>query len=232
MAVNLVLNAIIEAYISFLQATEQLLKTHVINIASRFACVVVCAFVLGGLFGIAGVWLAFPVGSAVLIVIVVAIAMVRKRSVRIGPDDILGLHTDFGASPENTLWYNITSEDPVYTTESDDIFALCEDCGLDREKACRAALCLEEMVMNIVEHGFTSDDKPHSIDIRIVAKGDDLILRIRDDCELFNVREKGEAWCEDPNDAVSNFGIRMAMASAKDLTYVNTLGTNTLLITV
>ena len=232
MAVNLVLNALIEAYIGFLQATDQTLKTHVVNVASRFACVVICAFVLGGLFGINGVWLAFPVGSAVLIAAIVIIAMVRKRSIKIGPDDILGLHTDFGATLENTLWYNITSANPTYTIKEEDIFALCEKQGIDHKKACRAALCLEEMVVNIIEHGLASDDKPHSIDIKVVAKDGDVILRVRDDCELFNVREKGESWRKDPDNPERNLGIRVAMKKAKDLKYVNSLGTNTLLITV
>lgn len=187
---------------------------------------------LGGLFGINGVWLAFPVGSAVLIAAIVIIAMVRKRSIKIGPDDILGLRTDFGATSENTLWYNITSENPTYTIDAEDIFALCEKHGIDHKKAYRAALCLEEMVMNIIEHGFASDDKPHSIDVKVVAKGDDIILRVRDDCELFNVREKGESWREDPDNPECNLGIRVAMIEAKDIKYVNSLGTNTLLITV
>lgn len=232
MAVNLVLCALIDAYISILQATEQTFKTHVVNVAARFACVVVCAFVLGFLFGINGVWLAFPVGSLLLIVIIVIIAMVRKRSVIIGPDDILGLPANFGASPEDSIWLNVTSENPQYPIEMKDFFAFCEEHGFDRKKAYHAALCLEEMVTNIVEHGFSSDDKPHSIDIRIVAKDDDLILRVRDDCELFNVRKKGDAWREKPDDVTANMGIRMTMASAKDLKYVSTLGTNTLLITV
>ena len=232
MAVNLLLNALIEAYINFLQATGQTLKTHIVNVASRFACVVTCAFVLGNLFGINGVWLAFPVGSTVLILACVGIAMVRKRSVRIGPDDILGLRTNFGASSENTLWYNITSEAPDFFSAPDDVYELCERQGLSRAKAFRTSLCLEEMVGNIVQHGFTSDDKRHSIDVRIVAKDGNLILRVRDDCELFNVRKKGEAWKQDPDDVCKNFGIRMTMREAKNLQYVTTLGTNTLLITV
>ena len=232
MAVNLVLNAVIEVYINFLQATDQMIKTYISNIASRLVLVVLCALVLGGMLEINGVWMAFPVGSALFIVCAIVIAMVRTRSVKIGLVDIMGLDTDFGVSHENTLWYNITSENPIYTTETKDIYKLCESCGFERRKAYRASLCLEEMVMNIVQHGFTSDNKPHTIDIHVVAKGDDLILRIRDDCELFNVRDKGEAWKEDSEDITKNLGIRMTMASAKDLTYVNTLGTNTLLITV
>lgn len=232
MAVNLVLNAIIEAYINFLQATEQTLKTHIVNIASRFACVVACAYILGGLMGISGVWLAFPVGSLVLMAGIVVSAMVKKRSFAITPSDILGLGADFGAGPADVLWYNVTSENPVYPIDSQDIYTFCEEHGFERKKAFHAALCLEEMVANIIEHGFTSDDKPHSVDIRIVAKSDELILRVRDDCVLFNVREKGEMWMENPDDITKNIGIRLTMASAKDLKYMNTLGTNTLLIIV
>ena len=232
MAVNLVLNALIEAYINFLQATSQMLKTYIVNVLSRFACVVICAFALGGLFGINGVWLAFPVGSAVLIAAAVVAAMVRKRTIKIGPNDILGLRDDFGAAPEDTLWFNVGDEKPDYSAMKKGVYALCEKHGFDRRKAYRAALCLEEMVNNVVEHGFKSDGKPHSIDIRVVVKDDDLILRVRDDCELFNVRAKGEAWMEKPDDVTRNIGIRLTMASAKDLQYANTLGTNTLIITV
>ena len=232
MAVNLVLNAFIEEYINQLQATEQTVKTHLVNIASRFVCVVTCAFVLGSLFGIKGVFLAFPVASLLLIAFVVIATMIHKRSIAITPMDILGLPDDFGVAPEDTLCYNITSEDPRYPIETQDIYAFCEDHGFDRRKAFRFALCLEEMVTNIIEHGFTKDDKQHSIDVRLVAKGDELILRVRDDCVRFNVKEKGENWKERPDDVVKNIGIRMTMAMAKDLKYVNTLGTNTLLITV
>lgn len=231
-AVNIVLNALIEAYVNFLQATEQMFRTYVITIAIRFVLIVAVSYLMGYLFGIYGVWLSSIVSSLIVIGAVVVIAMVRKRSIKIGPDDILGLRTDFGATPENTLWYNITSDNPKYTTETEDIYELCERCGLEKQKAFRVALCLEEMVTNIIDYGFSSDGKPHSIDIRIVAKNDDLILRIRDDCELFNVREKGEAWMENPEDITKNLGIRLTMASARDLKYVNTLGTNTLLITV
>lgn len=231
-AVNIVLNALIEAYVNFLQATEQMFRTYVITIAIRFVLIVAVSYLMGYLFGIYGVWLSSIVSSLIVIGAVVVIAMVRKRSIKIGPDDILGLRTDFGATPENTLWYNITSDNPKYTTETEDIYELCERCGLEKQKAFRVALCLEEMVTNIIDYGFSSDGKPHSIDIRIIAKNDDLILRIRDDCELFNVREKGEAWMENPEDITKNLGIRLTMASARDLKYVNTLGTNTLLITV
>ena len=207
-------------------------RTYVITIAIRFVLIVAVSYLMGYLFGIYGVWLSSIVSSLIVIGAVVVIAMVRKRSIKIGPDDILGLRTDFGATPENTLWYNITSDNPKYTTETEDIYELCERCGLEKQKAFRVALCLEEMVTNIIDYGFSSDGKPHSIDIRIIAKNDDLILRIRDDCELFNVREKGEAWMENPEDITKNLGIRLTMASARDLKYVNTLGTNTLLITV
>ena len=159
-----------------------------------------------------------------MIIAVVVVAMACRHSFAITPDDILGLGADFGAQPEDALWFNFTSANPVYPIKTKDIYALCESHGFDRRKAYRSALCLEEMVTNIIDHVFSSDKKPHSIDVRIVAKGDELILRVRDDCELFNVKEKGATWKEKPDDIASNIGIRMTMASAKDLKYINTPG--------
>ena len=48
---------------------------------------------------------------------------------------------------------------------------------------------MEEMAGNVVRHGFSKDNKRHSADIRVVHKGDEIILRIRDNCSAFNPSE-------------------------------------------
>ena len=53
-----------------------------------------------------------------------------------------------------------------------------------------AGLFLEEMAGNVVEHGFTKDDKKHTVDIRVVHKNEDVILRIKDDCVPFDPGER------------------------------------------
>ena len=232
MAVNLILQAITDSYISFLQATEQMRKTHIVNIASRFVCVTACALILGFAFGIKGVWIAFPVGSLLLLAAIAVHAAIRRKSAVVSLNDILGLPNDFGAEDRDILCYTIRSFDEGHTSRKKEIYEFCEAHDFPRKKAYHAALCLEEMVRNTVEYGFSMDKKQHSVDVRIVAKDEDLILRVRDDCPLFNVKEKGQIWKENPGDPTAHIGIRLTIAAAKDFKYINTLGTNSLIITV
>jgi len=86
------------------------------------------------------------------------------------------------------------------------------------------------MAGNIVEHGFTKDDKEHSVDVRVVHKGDDVILRLKDDCVPFDPAER--RMLQDPDDPAKNIGIRMVFRLAKDVQYQSILGLNVLTIRV
>ena len=74
------------------------------------------------------------------------------------------------------------------------------------------------------------DHKRHSIDIRVVHKDDDVILRIRDDCVPFNPRERKAL--TDPHDILKNAGIRIVYQIAKSVEYQNLLGLNVLTIRI
>ena len=66
--------------------------------------------------------------------------------------------------------------------------------------------------------------------IRLVISNGELILRFRDSCRLFNIREKYDS--VDQKDMTSNIGIRIVMRMATDVTYVNTLKLNTTIIKI
>ena len=86
-------------------------------------------------------------------------------------------------------------------------------------------------VNGIVSSYFASNyQKRHSIDIRVVHKDDDIILRIRDDCVPFNPRERKAL--TDPNDILKNAGIRIVYQIAKSVDYQNLLGLNVLTIRI
>ena len=102
--------------------------------------------------------------------------------------------------------------------------------GIDRRRAFFSGLCLEEMAGNVVLHGFTKDRRPHSLDIRVSHKGDDVILRLRDDCVAFNPLERARIM--DTDDGMKNVGIRLAHKIAKDFRYQNLLGLNVLLMRI
>jgi anti-sigma regulatory factor (Ser/Thr protein kinase) len=87
---------------------------------------------------------------------------------------------------------------------------------------------VEEMAGNIVSHGFRKDRKSHSVDLRVAYKGEDLILRIKDDCIPFDPSERQKIL--DPEDVTKNIGIRMVFSLARDIRYQNILGMNALTI--
>ena len=97
------------------------------------------------------------------------------------------------------------------------------------EIAYYLSLCIEEMAGNIIKFGF-SDGKKHDIDLRLIRKEDELIVRIRDDCRLFNPKEWLEIHSED--EKTKNIGIRMINQIAKDFNYINTLDMNNLIIRI
>lgn len=109
---------------------------------------------------------------------------------------------------------------------AEEVHAFCRDRGLDERTAHMSALCLEEMAGNVVEHGFTKDRKPHSVDIRVVHTKNHVILRLRDDCVPFDPAER-EAM-RDPEDPAKNVGIRMVYSIAEKIEYQNLLGLNVL----
>ena len=77
----------------------------------------------------------------------------------------------------------------------------------------------------------TRDDKNHILDIRLVYKEGELILRFRDDCPNFDPRKQYETIFR--NDDVSRMiGARMIIAKAKDVSYTSMLDLNNLIIRI
>ena len=86
------------------------------------------------------------------------------------------------------------------------------------------------MVVNVIDHGFTKDKKNHSVDVRVVCKNDEVILRIKDDCVPFDPKERNHL--TEGGDAVSNIGIRTVYSIANDINYQNLFGLNVLTIRI
>ena len=82
-----------------------------------------------------------------------------------------------------------------------------------------------------IEYGFAEGEE-HSIDIRIIAKDNELILRVRDDSRPFNIVERYRMVSMEDKNPTKNIGIRMVMNMSSDVKYVSTLGTNNLIIRI
>ena len=96
--------------------------------------------------------------------------------------------------------------------------------GIDKRRSYYAGLAAEEMVCNVIDHGFTKDKKDHSADVRVVCKDNDVILRIKDDCVPFDPQERNRL--TEGGDAASNIGIRTVYSIASSIKYQNMFGLN------
>ena len=113
----------------------------------------------------------------------------------------------------------------------DRVLDFCGEKGISGKISYLTALTVEEIAMSIVQHGFTRDDKDHILDIRLVYKEGELILRFRDDCPNFDPRKQYETIFR--NDDMSRMvGAKIIIAKAKDISYTSMLDLNNLVIRI
>ena len=110
---------------------------------------------------------------------------------------------------------------------------LCDFCrarGLDARTSMLIGLCVEEMTVNVIRHGFTKDKSDHNVDVRLVIDRDARIIRIRDNCVHFDPTKYVEL--HPSGDPAGHIGLRMVMGMVKEANYVNSLGLNNLTLTI
>ena len=106
----------------------------------------------------------------------------------------------------------------------------CKAHSLDDRRAYHMALAVEEMAGNVIEHGFSKDSRKHSLDVRVIKKSDGYILRIRDDCYMFDPVKQMELFSD--KDILRHIGLRMVFGTAKDVKYTSILKLNNLLVRI
>ena len=137
---------------------------------------------------------------------------------------------DFGVSPGDEISADIRNQKEVMDF-SQRAWNFCAEKGESERITYLTSLAVEEMANNVIEHGFTKDNKKHMLNARIVHKEDELIIRMRDNCVSFDPRKKYEQIFEN-DDPGSNCGIKMIMAEASDVRYTTMFNLNNLLIRI
>ena len=216
---------------NYLTALGNKRGAYLINIGNELVSLVACAYVLGQLFGIDGVWAAYAAGQMLTTAVFVLLGLLRRNTDDKGTEKLLFLPKGFGVPAEDCVSVTVTGMDGVVGL-SQTIWDFCQAHGVDRRRCYLSSLCIEEMAGNTVLHGFVKDGKKHSVDIRVILSGNDILLRLRDDCRRFDLKEKVKNWTPDPEHPEENIGIRMVLGLAKDVAYTNTMNMNNLLITI
>ena len=211
---------------NYLQACGHNLYVNILSVFDGFFAMVIPSVILAPSMGAMGVWIANPIGIILTLLLSLGYACVFNRRFPRG-EDFLMLRKSFGVPQQDRLDIPIHSISDVAAT-SEKVQEFCAAHGLDGQTSYYAALCLEEMAGNVVDHGFIKDNKNHMGEAHVVIKDGRVMLRLKDDCIPFDPMERAEQMKDD--DPLRKIGIRMVMKIARDITYQNLMGLNVLTI--
>ena len=227
--ITMPLGLICQAWLNYGQVSKKQVFTHSLAAVDGMICPCLAMLALVPLCGMNGVYYSLITNGIVTVIYPVIYAVVVNRGIPKSRDELLMIPDSFGTSKEDRLDISLTTDEEVVRI-SKQVQDFCIRKGLDERRAYLSGLFLEEMASNIVDHGFELDKKDHSVDVRVVYKNGDVILRLKDDCLPFNPQEF--ASIVDPEDVTKNIGVRMVYSMASDITYQNILGLNVLTIRI
>ena len=211
------------------QASGKQGLVHLLSLLDGVVCVAGFTALLIRSVGMNSVYIANVLNGIVTTLVVIGYAWLNKKRFPRNMEQLMVIPDSFGAPDHERMDLSVKNmEDVVSIVEQVQTF--CLEHGIDKRRAYLAGLSMEEMAGNIVDHGFTKDKKRHSVDVRVVHKDSDVILRIKDDCVPFDPGERQKL--AEGDDATKNIGIRMVFKIARDVQYQNILGLNVLTIRI
>ena len=219
------------SYVNYIQGIGKATLASVTGFLLEGACLVLSALALVPLAGADAVWLAFPVTQVVMLIYNLAVIAVMRRKLGLRSgflDAMLLLPASFDVPAEDQLDYSITSMEEVNAL-SVAVGDFCAQHGCDPRRRYLMSLSVEEMAGNVIQHGFV-DGKPHSVDVRVLKKGEDYLLRIRDDCLIFDPTNQVQLFSD--SDPAHHIGLRMILGMARDIRYTCVMKLNNLLVRI
>ncbi len=221
---SLPFHAIVYNFNNYLMAVKRLRFCNIYSFMIECGNIVLITFLMLQIMGYHGAWVSKVITMMILSAIA-AFYVYRNGEGKTYRDKMFLLPESFGFSPYYEIAISATSTGEIIDLSRVAVaFAL--EHGADMKRAKTFGLVTEELAILFTEHGF-NDGKPHNINARLIAKGDDLIIRMRDDCKPFNLTEYYKIVRDDIEHCA---GMAIIMNKSKDVQYTNTLGTNNLIV--
>ena len=177
-------------------------------------------------------WVSFPVTQVILLFMTAGYIAFVNRRLGIRPKGfysrVLLLPNSFDVPDEDRIDRTITTHEEVIAL-SKAAWTFCENHGCDARRTYAISLAVEEMAANTVLEGFRPG-KHNSIDMRIIKKGNEFIVRIRDDCLIFDPVKQLELYSDKV--PMHHIGLRLVIGMAKDVQYTAALKLNNLVVRV
>ena len=221
---SIIFHSIVYNFNSYLMPIKRIKFCCLYSFLIEFGSIVPITFIMLKLIGYQAAWYSKVISMAVVSLVAVIYILCRGKG-RSFSDKMLLLPESFGIPPED----EISSE---YSTvqELNELSMVAVTFAVEHKaeekRARQFGLVVEELAKILSDQGL-ADGKEHHIYIRLVAKDGDLIVRLRDDCKLFNIAEYEQLLRDRNEDVISP---KIIMDIAKEFQYSSTFGVNTIIV--
>ena len=218
------------AFINYMQGMKRMIIADIFCFLQNFVYIVIPALLLFNVFDldIMSVWLAFVICETLVLLTIFCIAAFKKHGFPCHAKDFLFLKEPFGVDETNLLNLSVSDEESIGAAGE----AVCAFCKSKNETDDNSQLLgqfVDELCRHITRFGF-HDSKKHSIDIRVIRLDKGWSLRVRDNCQKFDVIE----WINlhENEDETQHAAIRTVCNKAKSIKYLSTMDLNNITVTI
>ncbi|OON84981.1 hypothetical protein BXO88_14750 [Oribacterium sp. C9] len=209
----------------YYNSTGNIKMNYILSAFDNLIFICILVFVLGNLLGSDGVFISFVLAEILTTISMIIVMAVKHRRIPKGISDMLDLSEEIHV-PECDQYQVSADSVAEVVAASEGLREFCLSKGLPGRTANRFSLAVEELGINIMSWG-REKNKKATVDIRMACL-DGWTLRVRDNGGLFDATK----WLEihDEDDPLHNFGLRLVLKGAKDVSYVSAMKINNLII--
>lgn len=221
----------------YYQAMHFSILSYVYVFCNGFLFPVLGAFLLSGILGVSGIWLAFLFGETVTLLLLAVWTLIKTSKHGNLIDRAMFIPEELTADVLKR--FDGAAENPLSMTElSEQVRIFCRENGAGSRTAYILSLCVEEIGNYILR---SNTGRGERVEVRLLRKKDGWSMTVRDNGRLFDpLAILRDGRCYDPasilrecsDDAFSYVGIKLICGMARKTEYLDTLNINNLNIEI
>ena len=230
-AAVLIFETIAVVFSNYFQAIDRTVIVNIMSVLEGAGAMIPLGLLLIPNYGVDGNLLAFLIGYVIIALCGPVYAIFFWKRWPRNLSEWVTISPNFGAADDERLEASIHSLEEAVSTAKQ-VGDFCRERNIDEKKAVYSSLALEELCLGIIKERFETDPKKkHTIEVRIVHKGEDVFMSLKDDCKPFNPKDRAEL-VNPQDDSPKSISIRVFMGIVKETDYQLTLGINVFTVTI
>ena len=226
-ALQFILRSLVLCYVGYLRGLKRFMWGNAILFVLALSAALF-AWLAPAALGVEAVWYSYLVSGAVSLIFVIISVGFLVRKTPFSWDNLILQSSAYGLARENFLEWEIANTSQLFECCQAGEKFVKEHGGTDQQ-AFRLSLFMEEMGKNVLGWSF-GDGRPHRLMLKVMFRNGEFFLRLRDDGAQFDPKEYQRLHGADAS--AEKLGIRLVLGMASEVTYLNTMNLNNLLVKV